>query len=168
MGAIPINNKLSVLPAILAQNEATILAEWIKEMSGALRRSDLIKEDDLRVQCSVFLRQMRQGLETGATDFSRRPGMTFETYFRTFRAAALSRVSRHQRLRRLFSRPSVRFLPSFAKHAETPSPSHPRPGPSPGSARCHGTVHDRGPSKVSRRNYPAPARRTAGIVHARA
>jgi rsbT co-antagonist protein RsbR len=69
MGAIPINNKLSVLPSILAQNEATILAEWIKEMSGALRRSDLIKEDDLRVQSSVFLRQMRQGLETGATDF---------------------------------------------------------------------------------------------------
>ena len=63
MTAISIGNKLSVLPAILAKNEPAILEEWIKEMSGSLRRTDLIQQEDLRLQCSLFLRQMIAALE---------------------------------------------------------------------------------------------------------
>jgi rsbT co-antagonist protein RsbR len=69
MTAIPINNKLSVLPAILAENEAVILEEWVKEMNSSLRRTDLIKEEELRLQCSLFLRQMRAALESDSSDF---------------------------------------------------------------------------------------------------
>ncbi len=38
-------------------------------MTGAVRRSDLIKESELRAQCSQFLQLIRQGLETGNLNF---------------------------------------------------------------------------------------------------
>jgi len=47
---IAIDQKRSVLSQIISQNEDKILAEWMKEMSAATRRDDLIKNADLRVQ----------------------------------------------------------------------------------------------------------------------
>jgi rsbT co-antagonist protein RsbR len=53
---------------VLAKHEAAVLDEWIKQMSGATRRADLIKDVDLRSQCSRFLKFLRQGVESGSSD----------------------------------------------------------------------------------------------------
>jgi rsbT co-antagonist protein RsbR len=61
------------LADVLVKHEATILDEWIKQMSGATRRADLIKDGDLRTQCSRLLKFLRQGVESGSSDL-RSPG----------------------------------------------------------------------------------------------
>jgi rsbT co-antagonist protein RsbR len=58
----------SGLVEVLAKHEATVLDEWIKQMSGATRRADLIKDVDLRSQCSRFLKLLRQGAESNSPD----------------------------------------------------------------------------------------------------
>ena len=63
------DKQTSVLFQIISQNEDKILAEWIQEMSSATRRDDLIKNADLRVQCSNFLRLTRDALNSGGGDF---------------------------------------------------------------------------------------------------
>ena len=67
MSTIPINQKTSAISLILSRSQDEILAEWLKEMSGSTRRSDLINAEDLRLQCSQFLRLMKQALESGAS-----------------------------------------------------------------------------------------------------
>jgi rsbT co-antagonist protein RsbR len=56
------------LADVLVKHEATILDEWIKQMSGATRRADLIRDADLRTQCSRLLKLLRQGVESGNSD----------------------------------------------------------------------------------------------------
>jgi rsbT co-antagonist protein RsbR len=56
------------LVEVLAKHEAGILDEWMKQMSGATRRADLMKDSDLRAQCSRFLKLLKQGIESGSTD----------------------------------------------------------------------------------------------------
>ncbi|HEY1802530.1 MAG TPA: STAS domain-containing protein [Terriglobales bacterium] len=63
------NKKNAGVAAVVAKNEETILTDWIREMSGSVRRSDLLKESDLRAQCSQFLRLMKDGLESGNLNF---------------------------------------------------------------------------------------------------
>jgi rsbT co-antagonist protein RsbR len=58
----------NALADVLAKHEAGILDEWIKQMSGATRRADLMKDSDLRAQCSRFLKFLKQGIESGSTD----------------------------------------------------------------------------------------------------
>ena len=70
MSTIPINQKSSVLSEILDGNQADFVADWIKEMSGSTRRGDLIKESDLRGQCSRFLALMKQALDAGGENFN--------------------------------------------------------------------------------------------------
>jgi rsbT co-antagonist protein RsbR len=53
---------------VLAGQEASVLEEWIKEMSGQTRRADLMKDSELRAQCSRFLSLLRQGVASGNTD----------------------------------------------------------------------------------------------------
>jgi rsbT co-antagonist protein RsbR len=62
------SSKTSGLAEVLGKHEASILEEWIKEMSGATRRSDLMKDSDLRAQCTRFLRLLRQGIESDGLD----------------------------------------------------------------------------------------------------
>ena len=59
----------TVLSDILAHNEAEILSEWVSQMNAATRRTDLIKEAELRGQCSLFLSLMRQALEAAGPNF---------------------------------------------------------------------------------------------------
>jgi rsbT co-antagonist protein RsbR len=54
----------SQLAEVIAGNESLILEEWIAEMSIATRRSDLLKDSELRSQCSTFLKLLRQGVES--------------------------------------------------------------------------------------------------------
>lgn len=60
-----LNKQSSTLGNIVARNEESILAEWMKEMTGSVRRSDLIKDADLRAECSQFLRLFREALSSG-------------------------------------------------------------------------------------------------------
>jgi rsbT co-antagonist protein RsbR len=56
------------LSEILNSHETVILESWLKEMSAATRRADLIKDAELRAQCSQLLRLLRQGTESGNLD----------------------------------------------------------------------------------------------------
>lgn len=73
MSTTPVNARSSDLAAILARKQETILAEWMREMSAAVRRIDLLKENELQTQCSQFLRLMRAALESAGTNFQAPP-----------------------------------------------------------------------------------------------
>jgi rsbT co-antagonist protein RsbR len=62
------NPKTGVLVAVLSKYESSVLAEWIKEMAGATRRTDLMNDSELRTQCSKFLKLLREGAESGSSD----------------------------------------------------------------------------------------------------
>lgn len=66
-------NQSTTLASIIEQHRQTILAEWLREMSVATRRGDLIKESELHSQCSQFLdalvRATRTGLNIHASGF---------------------------------------------------------------------------------------------------
>jgi rsbT co-antagonist protein RsbR len=69
MTTVSIDQKAQGLAALVARNEKEILGEWIREMTGATRRSDLIKEGEIQVQCSEFLRLMNAALVVGGVEF---------------------------------------------------------------------------------------------------
>ena len=73
--ATMINQKPSSLASIVSQYKDKILREWIAEMSEGAKRSDLMKEGELRSQCARFLDLLVQGtagagtnLQSGAFD----------------------------------------------------------------------------------------------------
>ncbi|MFZ0731080.1 MAG: STAS domain-containing protein [Candidatus Sulfotelmatobacter sp.] len=69
MSTVPIDRKNLVLPSLLSKNQEEIASEWWHEMTKSTRRSDLIRESELRTQCSEFLRLLNHGLEVAGTDF---------------------------------------------------------------------------------------------------
>lgn len=69
MSTTPVNAKSADLASIFARKEDVILADWIREMSAAVRRGDLLKENELKTQCSQFLRLTRAALDSGNTNF---------------------------------------------------------------------------------------------------
>lgn len=69
MSAIPAGPKSARLSEVLAKYEDKILVDWIQEMTGSVRRSDLIKDADLRLQCSQILKQLKQATATAGSDF---------------------------------------------------------------------------------------------------
>ncbi|HUN63816.1 MAG TPA: STAS domain-containing protein [Candidatus Sulfotelmatobacter sp.] len=62
------NSSTIRLAEVISSHEDAILADWIKEMSAAARGSDLMKDGELRSQCTQFLRLLRQGVESGNLD----------------------------------------------------------------------------------------------------
>ena len=50
-----LNHKTTSLGSIIAQHKNEVLSEWIREMSGATRRSDLMKDEEVKNQCTRFL-----------------------------------------------------------------------------------------------------------------
>jgi rsbT co-antagonist protein RsbR len=50
-----LNQKASSLGSIIAQHKEEILSEWLREMGGATRRSDLIKASEVESQCRRFI-----------------------------------------------------------------------------------------------------------------
>ncbi len=69
MSTTPVNAKATDLASILSRKEDAILAEWVRGMSGSVRRTDLLKESELQAQCSQFLALMRTALESGGGNF---------------------------------------------------------------------------------------------------
>lgn len=63
-----LQNRGANLGEVLTKDESILLEDWLKEMSGGARRSDLIKESELRSQCALFLKLLRQGAESGSSD----------------------------------------------------------------------------------------------------
>jgi rsbT co-antagonist protein RsbR len=57
------------IPGILARDEQIILGDWLKEMTTATRRVDLIKDNELRAQCGQFLKLVRQATQTAGSNF---------------------------------------------------------------------------------------------------
>jgi rsbT co-antagonist protein RsbR len=62
------NSDATLLGEVINSHEAAILEDWIKEMSGATRRTDLLKDAELRAQCTQFLRSVRAGVDSGNLD----------------------------------------------------------------------------------------------------
>jgi rsbT co-antagonist protein RsbR len=62
------NPKTGALVTVLSKSESSVLTEWIKEMAGATRRTDLMNDSELRSQCSKFLKLLREGAESGSSD----------------------------------------------------------------------------------------------------
>lgn len=58
--ATMLNQKTSTLGSIIVQRKVEILSEWLREMSGATRRVDLMKESELQSQCSRFIELLAQ------------------------------------------------------------------------------------------------------------
>ena len=69
MSEIQTNQKNGTIAAVLGRHMDKILAEWIREMNGAVRRTDLIKESDLRAECSQFLQLVKQATELDGNNF---------------------------------------------------------------------------------------------------
>ena len=58
--ATTLNQKASNLASIIAQHKAEILSEWLRDMGAANRRSDLMKDSELKAQCSQFVELLAQ------------------------------------------------------------------------------------------------------------
>jgi rsbT co-antagonist protein RsbR len=69
MNTVSIDQKAQGLAAVIARNKKEILSEWIREMAGAIRRTDLIKESEIQTQCSELLQLMNDALTGGSSDF---------------------------------------------------------------------------------------------------
>lgn len=68
--ATVLNQKAGNLGSILAQHRDEILAEWLREMSGKTRRSDLMNDAEVKSQCARFLDLLTQATASGGTDLS--------------------------------------------------------------------------------------------------
>jgi rsbT co-antagonist protein RsbR len=69
MSTMPLSATSRNLATIVDRNEDSILAQWMKEMGASTRRADLIREFDLRSECTQFLRLIKDTLNQGAADF---------------------------------------------------------------------------------------------------
>lgn len=69
MNTVPIDQKTQGLAALISRNEKEILSEWMREMTSATRRGDLIKDSEIQSQCSEFLRLLKDALAAGNSDF---------------------------------------------------------------------------------------------------
>jgi rsbT co-antagonist protein RsbR len=65
--ATTLNHKPGILGSILAKHNDQILKEWLREMVGGTRRSDLMKESELKSQCSRFLELLTAATEAGTS-----------------------------------------------------------------------------------------------------
>jgi rsbT co-antagonist protein RsbR len=62
-----LNRQNSSLGPIIAKHKSEILNEWLREMVGSTRRSDLIKESELQAQCSALLDLLGAAAASGGT-----------------------------------------------------------------------------------------------------
>lgn len=58
-------NQNATLASIIERRRDLILTKWLREMSAATRRSDLMKDSDLQAQCSQFLDLLARASEAG-------------------------------------------------------------------------------------------------------
>lgn len=68
--ATVLNQKAGNLGSILAQHRDEILAEWLREMSGTTRRSDLMNDTEVKSQCTRFLDLLIDSAASGGSSTS--------------------------------------------------------------------------------------------------
>jgi rsbT co-antagonist protein RsbR len=66
MSAIPEQRTTNVLRDLIESHRAQIEQEWIREMSAATRRDDLMTAAELRSQCGQFLENVARALEVSS------------------------------------------------------------------------------------------------------
>ena len=66
--ATTFNQKTSSLGSVLKNHRDEILAEWMREMSGAARRSDLMKDSEVQAQCDRFIQLLSQAVSAVGTN----------------------------------------------------------------------------------------------------
>jgi len=64
-----LNERTSSLGSIIERHKEEILGQWIQGMSGATRRADLMKDGELRSQCTRFLDLLTQATARGGNNF---------------------------------------------------------------------------------------------------
>ncbi len=69
MSEIQSNRNHKNLAGVFGRDSDKIVTEWLNEMSGSTRRGDLIRESDLRAECSRFLQLMKQATESDSANF---------------------------------------------------------------------------------------------------
>ena len=63
-----LNHKTTSLGSIISQHKSKILSEWLREMSGSTRRSDLIKDAEVQTQCTRFLDMLANATADAGTN----------------------------------------------------------------------------------------------------
>ncbi len=66
--ATVLNQKTSNLSSILAQHRDEILSQWLREMGEGARRSDLMKDAEMKSQCTRFLDLLVQASESAGSN----------------------------------------------------------------------------------------------------
>jgi rsbT co-antagonist protein RsbR len=67
--ATTLNQKSSSLGSVIANHKNDILSRWTREMSTAIRRSDLIKDSEVQSQCERFLELLSQASASAGVNF---------------------------------------------------------------------------------------------------
>src|SRR5690349_5709746 len=67
--ASTLNQKTTSFVSVLSQHREEILAEWLREMSVATRRNDLIKDAEVQPQCNRFIQLLSQAVSAAGTHF---------------------------------------------------------------------------------------------------
>jgi rsbT co-antagonist protein RsbR len=71
---MPSRRGSTTIADVIEKNETHILQEWMQEMAGSTRRSDLMKESELRSQCASFLSLLRDAARSdGSGDIQSAP-----------------------------------------------------------------------------------------------
>ena len=68
MSTSPVRGSDASLAAIIDRSEDVIVTGWIEEMSGAIRRKDLLKESELKAECVKMLSLMKDALKHGGSN----------------------------------------------------------------------------------------------------
>jgi rsbT co-antagonist protein RsbR len=101
--ATTLNHKTSNLGSIISQNRETILAGWLRDMIGATRRGDLMKDAELQAQCQQFLSLLAQATSKATSIQSDVYGPLREMLAETSRTRALQGFSARETATFIFS-----------------------------------------------------------------
>lgn len=59
---------MSLIADVIRKYEAELTADWVREMASTTRRSDLMKDAELKSQTTQFVQSLAKAVETGNTD----------------------------------------------------------------------------------------------------
>jgi rsbT co-antagonist protein RsbR len=71
MATVP-NQRSANLSSIITEHKTEILSQWLREMSGATRRADLMKDAEIQSQASGFLDLLAEAAELGSNIHSQK------------------------------------------------------------------------------------------------
>lgn len=59
---------MATIADVIKKHEAELVSEWLQELAPAVRRSDLMRESDIKAEASEFVRALAGAVEHGSTD----------------------------------------------------------------------------------------------------